>query len=377
MVLTQVSQTLVLSKDLNVSDNEKTIAALPAAVRRPIIAILPFINDDEILDCCVKTFQSLYKVSKLNYKRWVLTYSGGKDSTLTAILTLIFLENNRKINPNLKIVYSDTLLEIAPLRKAAAEFLRKAEERINVLNLKGSVHIVRPQLADTFWVRMLGRGYPPPGPHFRWCTKKLKVLPVQRLLEQDPAEKTLILSGVRYSESQKRKERLVASCANGGECGQDFWFMNGPKGRNQDYHAPIVEWRTCKVWDFLAFSAPQFGWPTENLFKLYGFQDLRFGCWICTLMKEDRTMQALADRPGMNDLKELLEFRKRIVELGWDKERRVIGPNHKIGPMNLLTRRELLSELLSLQSVLKLPLITEDEVEAIKRTWNESSWRNV
>ena len=377
MVLTQVSQTLVLAKDFNVSDNEKTIAALPAAVRRPIIAILPFINDDEILDCCVKTFQSLYKVSKLNYKRWVLTYSGGKDSTLTAILTLIFLENNQKINPNLKIVYSDTLLEIAPLRKAAAEFLRKAEERINVLNLKGSVHIVRPQLADTFWVRMLGRGYPPPGPHFRWCTKKLKVLPVQRLLEQDPAEKTLILTGVRYSESQKRKERLVASCANGGECGQDFWFMNGPKGKNQDYHAPIVEWRTCKVWDFLAFTAPQLGWPTENLFKLYGFQDLRFGCWTCTLMKEDRTMQELAKRPEMEGLKELLDFRQRIVKLGWDSGRRVKTPDGKNGPMDLLTRKQLLAELLELQAKTGVTLISGAEVNTIKDEWKKASWRNV
>lgn len=376
MVLTQVSQTLVLAKDFNVNDNEKTIAALPAAVRRPIIAILPFINDDEILDCCVKTFQSLYKVSKLNYKRWVLTYSGGKDSTLTAILTLIFLENNQKINPNLKIVYSDTLLEIAPLRKAAAEFLRKAEERINVLQLKGSVHIVRPQLADTFWVRMLGRGYPPPGPHFRWCTKKLKVLPVQRLLEQDPAEKTLILTGVRYSESQKRKERLVASCANGGECGQDFWFMNGPKGRNQDYHAPIVEWRTCKVWDFLAFTAPQLGWPTENLFKLYGFQDLRFGCWTCTLMKEDRTMQDLAKRSEMEGLKELLEFRQRIVELGWDSGRRVKRPDGKNGPMDLMTRKQLLAELLELQDKAGTILISGAEVDIIKAEWKKVSWRN-
>ncbi|MDG6935245.1 MAG: phosphoadenosine phosphosulfate reductase family protein [Nitrososphaerota archaeon] len=324
----------------------------------------------------MKTFQSLFKVSKLNYKRWVLTYSGGKDSTLTAILTLIFLENNRKINPNLKIVYSDTLLEIAPLRKAAADFLRKAEERINTLQLKGSVHIVRPQVADTFWVRMLGRGYPPPGPHFRWCTKKLKVLPVQRLLEQDPAEKTLILTGVRYSESQKRKERLVASCANGGECGQDFWFMNGPKGRNQDYHAPIVEWRTCKVWDFLAFTAPQLGWPTENLFKLYGFQDLRFGCWTCTLMKEDRTMQELAGRAGMEHLGELHNFRKRLIELGWDKKRRVSRPDGKMGPMDMETRKTLLSELKSLQKNLRISLISSEELAAIGKEWSKDSWRN-
>jgi DNA sulfur modification protein DndC len=168
----------------------------------------------------------------------------------------------------------------------------------------------------------------------------------------------------------------MASCATGGECGQDFWYTRGPDGSNRHYYAPVIHWRTCKVWDFLAFVAPQLGWPTENLFRLYGAQDLRFGCWTCTLVKEDRTMMNLIKREEFKDLKELFDFRNLVDQLGRDKTRRVKRLDGKAGPINMATRRELLEGLLALQDHTGRPLITSEEVRAITKEWERVSWRN-
>ncbi len=153
--------------------------------------------------------------------------------------------------------------------------------------------------------------------------------------------------------------------------------MNGPKGSNFSYYAPIVEWRTCKVWDFLMFVAPRVGWPTAKLFELYGNQDLRFGCWTCTLVRRDKTVEELMTRPGMERLAMLHDFRERIwQETKEVNENRVLRSDGKAGPINLATRGRLLEALLNLQDEYGEELITEEEIEAIHREWKKDNWRN-
>ncbi len=333
-------------------------------------------KDQEILQCLQGTFNSLSAIADEGHEQWMVAYSGGKDSTLVAILTLLFLQENENVDVKPRVIYSDTLLEMPPLREAADALLHYMRRQLATSPLNLRVDVVEPAVKDRFWVRFLGRGYPPPGPRFRWCTHRLKIRPADRLLNEDSDLDTAVLTGVRYGESASRKRRLTASCANGGECGQDYWYTKGPEGSNRSYYAPIIDWRTCKVWDFLAFVAPELGWPTKALFKLYGAQDLRFGCWTCTLVREDKTMKNLMNRPEMGDLKKLHDFRNFMEKLGRDKTRRVTRPDGKPGPMDMVTRRELLAELVTLQAETGRKLISKEELSAIEREWKRISWRN-
>jgi len=343
---------------------------------RAFSAIEDCVVDAGMRDLLLQTFQSLSATASKNHDRWMVAYSGGKDSTLVTILTTIFLEANPDLRIRLRVVYSDTLLEMPPLRKNAEAILDHLRKMRRVRRGTWDVDVVLPRIEDRFWVKILGRGYPPPGPRFRWCTHRLKIRPANALLDREPLLDTAILTGVRYSESAGRRQRLVAACATGGECGQDYWYSRGPPGSNRHYYAPIVEWETCKVWDFLAFVAPSLGWPTSGLFRLYGSQDLRFGCWTCTLVKKDRTMMELMNRPGLENLKELGEFRNRLDLLGRDKTRRIMRPDGRPGPIDMATRRQLLRELLDLQGRAGKGLISRAEIDAIRREWRRVSWRN-
>ncbi len=243
--------------------------------------------------------------------------------------------------------------------------------------LDARVRIVTPPVKDRFWVKLLGRGYPPPGPRFRWCTHRLKIQPANALLDSDGQFNNAILTGVRYGESASRDQNLKLSCATGGECGQDYWFFKGPIGSNRSYYAPIVKWRTCKVWDFLVFVAPTLGWPTDKLFALYGNQDLRFGCWTCSLVRRDRTMENIMKRPGMERLAELHAFRNEIIAKCRDSTNRIQRPGGRLGAaVKVEVRRELLRNLVSLQKRLGMSLVTSEEVRAIRREWRKHNWRN-
>ena len=43
-------------------------------------------------------------------------------------------------------------------------------------------HKVVPELKDTFWVNLLGRGYPAPSTKFRWCTDRMKIQPANKFI---------------------------------------------------------------------------------------------------------------------------------------------------------------------------------------------------
>ncbi len=136
-------------------------------------------------------------------KRWIVTYSGGKDSTALVVLSLYM----KTIHPDidLNITYSDTLMEIPQMSNVAYSFLKAIENRY-----PAQVRIVYPEIEDTYWVRMIGRGYPPPGPRFRWCTPKIKIKPSRKLHEDNG----LFITGLRIGESQQRDIRLKSSCLN-------------------------------------------------------------------------------------------------------------------------------------------------------------------
>lgn len=282
-------------------------------------------------------------------KRWIVTYSGGKDSTALVVLSLYM----KTVHPDidLNITYSDTMMEIPQMSNVANAFLTAIEKRY-----PAQVKIVCPEIEDTYWVRMIGRGYPPPGPRFRWCTPKMKIKP-SRKLHKDSG---LFITGLRMGESQQRDIRLKSSCLNGGanECGSDVWVIQ----KGIDVAAPIIHWTAGEVWYFLMFPGKKALPETQLVVDLYGNTSMRFGCWMCTVVMKDRTMMALA-KSGDVKIQKLLEFREWIVEESKKPENRYFRKDGKKGRLKKEFRMLLLNKLLRLQDSINYDLISKNEID--------------
>jgi DNA sulfur modification protein DndC len=113
----------------------------------------------------------------------------------------------------------------------------------------------------------------------------------------------------------------------------------------------------------------------------------RFGCWTCTVVSEDKSMnQMIASEKEVYDvvkLAKLAAFRDRLRDERDLKENRVHGRNRRgvtlvkrdgsvgIGPYTMQYRQELLTSLTDLQEEVGMELISENEVNIIKQIWNE------
>ncbi len=293
----------------------------------------------------INILEQLYKKNK----RWIVTYSGGKDSTALVVLSLYM----KTVHPDidLNITYADTMMEIPQMAIVAKSFLESIKERY-----PAAVKIVTPELEDTYWVRMIGRGYPPPGPRFRWCTPKIKIKPSRKLHE----DSGLFITGLRMGESQQRDIRLKSSCLNGGanECGSEVWVNQ----KGIDVAAPIIHWSAEDVWYFLMMPGRKAVAETQLVVDLYGNTSMRFGCWMCTVVMKDKTMIALA-KSGDYKVKKLLEFREWIVEECKKPENRYFRKDGRKGRLRIEFRKEILAKLERLQMSLDITLILENEIK--------------
>jgi DNA sulfur modification protein DndC len=291
----------------------------------------------------INILEQLYKKNK----RWIVTYSGGKDSTALVVLALYM----KTVHPDidLNITYSDTMMEIPQMSVVAYTFLKSIEN-----SYPAKVKIVYPDINDTYWVRMIGRGYPPPGPRFRWCTPKIKIKPSRKLHEDNG----LFITGLRMGESQQRDIRLKSSCLNGGanECGSDVWVNQ----KGIDVAAPIIHWSAEDVWYFLMFPGKKAIPETQLVVDLYGNTSMRFGCWMCTVVMKDKTMIALA-KSGDYKVQKLLEFREWIVEESKKPENRYFRKDGRKGRLRKDFRKQILERLIALQKGIGIEIITEEE----------------
>jgi DNA sulfur modification protein DndC len=318
------------------------------------------------------SISALRAMVEKGYTHWIVTFSGGKDSTTTLIVSLEAALVHPEQVERIDIVYSDTMLEIPLIRQFALDFMRTIQNMERVARLPIYCHIVCPEIEQRFWVCLLGKGYPPPHQRFRWCTRRLKIEPVENALKSfvKPG-KTLILTGVRFGESRARDARLHQSCGRGGECGQGVWFQFSSR-LQAAYMAPIVEWGECDVWDFLQFHAPALGYPTRHIEdSIYNGRETRFGCWICTVVRQDRTMEKITALLQWSHLRPLLDFRQRVKELTSRPESRLIRPDGKPGRLTLAVRRQLLDELLKLQTTVGIEIVSPDEIAIIQKYWEK------
>jgi DNA sulfur modification protein DndC len=330
------------------------------------------LGNDESRPCLMTRLRELMSAlhhfaAHRGYKHWIITFLGGKDSTTTLVIALETAINHPDLVERIDVVYSDKGIEIPVIQQYALDFLEHLRCSQQVAKLPLHCHIVYPAMDECFWVCLLGKGYPPPHQRFRWCTRRLKIEPVEKTLKTFiQSDKSVVLTGVRFGESRSRDGKLNYLCSRGGECGQGIWFHYSSR-LGVGYLAPIAHWRKCDVCDFLNFHAPSFGYPTQYLeINVYNGRETRFGCWMCTVVKQDKTMEKIIFIPQWAHLCPLLEFRQRVRDVSSSPNSRILRPDGTPGRLKLSVRRHLLDELMELQTQLGIDIISPKEIEVIK-----------
>ena len=152
------------------------------------------------------------KVYLSDNRPWIIGFSGGKDSTCLVQLVWNALSELPKENLQKKIyvISSDTLVESPQISERIIGSLDKIEKIAKGIHLPISTNLLRPKLSDTFWVRLLGLGYPAPTPMFRWCTDMLKITNADRFIQEKVSEygEAIVLLGMRKTESISRHQTM-------------------------------------------------------------------------------------------------------------------------------------------------------------------------
>lgn len=157
-----------------------------------------------------ETVQNLYLADEIP---WVIGYSGGKDST--AALQLVWLSikelPEEQRHKTIHIINTDTMVESPVVAKWAQDSLKRMDQAAAEQKLPFVTHRLTPQIDNTFWVNLIGRGYPFPRKRFRWCTDRLKIRPVNDFIKNCIAEhgEIILVLGTRKAESANRAKTMA------------------------------------------------------------------------------------------------------------------------------------------------------------------------
>lgn len=304
---------------------------------------------------------------------WVIAYSGGKDSTMTLQLVLETIAESP--GKQVHILYADTRVEPPPVIEQATSLLNKINNWARENNLPITAEIVYPTADDNFFVLVLGKGYLPPTRWFRWCTERLKVRPIKKYIRGLVREHgaCTVLLGVRLKESQERDRGL-------NKRGYSKWMpFEGLQGAT--IYAPILELSIEDVWTYLLDIDPPWGVDYSLLRQLYTGGNsscslfcggIRFGCWVCTVVKKDRCTEGLAQIPGWDWLENFLGYRDLMLSVRNNPANRLLRNNNGhnyLGPLSLKARKYLYEELKELEKVIGINILSLEDETKIFDLW--------
>lgn len=260
---------------------------------------------------------------------WVIGFSGGKDSTTVLQLVieeLINIKNdNIPLNKKVYVISSDTMVETPLIISRIGECLKQIKRFALEQNLPIEVQLVRPNIDNTFWVNLIGKGYPVPNQSFRWCTDRMKIEPTNKFIKDKVSlhGEVIVLLGVREGESNSR-DRVIKSHNIEGKL-----IMKHATLSNAFTFAPIRSFTVDDVWNYLLNHESPWGIDNKELFQLYSDSNAnecpliidaetkektgscgnsRFGCWVCTVVNEDKALTGFVEN-GEDWLRPLLSYR--------------------------------------------------------------------
>jgi DNA sulfur modification protein DndC len=358
-------------------------------------------------------YEEIRRVYLSDRRPWVIGYSGGKDSTtaLQMIWYALSTLSPKDLSKPIYVISSDTLVETPKIVDYIDSSLGRMNTAAERLGFPLSAHKVRPNFENAFWVNLLGRGYPAPSKRFRWCTDRLKIEPANRFILDKVAEfgEVVVVLGVRKSESATRAQVMSLHRIKGSTLSRHSTLPNA------FVYTPIEDFATQDVWTYLLQAPSPWGSNNRDLVTLYrnaqagecplvvdkstpSCGNSRFGCWVCTVVTKDSSMEAMIEN-GEEWMEPLLQFRELLASTQdplvklqvRDFKRRngqvMLKPEggYVPGPYKLSTRKDLLRKLLETEIAVRKQgpnrderLITKEELEQIRRIWRseEQDWED-
>lgn len=178
----------------------------------------------------------------------MVSFSGGKDSTVTSHIVNVALGTNKVIH-----IFGDTTLEFPYTLEYKKRFNKNADSQgVRILTAKNREKNFE-QLCD-----VVG----PPSRVMRWCCTVFKTGAIQKTISSVFKDKTNILSfqGIRHSESASRSKYDRES--------------DSPKITKQKVASPIIDWIDFDVWLYILSTGIDFNYA-------YRLGWTRVGCWCC------------------------------------------------------------------------------------------------
>ena len=336
---------------------------------------------------------------------WIIGYSGGKDSTCA--LQLIWMALRRldvaQRQKSVYVISSDTLVETPVI----VDYIDSTLSRINQAAVEQGLPIeankVTPTVEEGFWVNLIGRGYPAPSTRFRWCTERLKIKPANRFIRERVGEfgEVVVVLGVRRGESATRDQVMSLHRIPGERLSRHSTLPNA------FVFTPVEEFTVTDVWTFLWQVDSPWGNDNHELLDLYrnanadecplvvddttpSCGNSRFGCWVCTVVTQDHSMESLVSS-GEEWLLPLLEFRDFLSETQ-DPDRKLEFRDYRRmdgrvwsnrsdgsvvpGPYTLQTCKAMLRRVLEIHRKIRktgpdagAQIIREEELREIRRIW--------
>lgn len=240
----QITDTSKITEELYKRQNEVTYSFFDDNIKDFVFANSARLN--YIKDEAYAFIQK--EASKFTEENIVVSFSGGKDSTVTADLAVKALSN-----PSLVHIFGDTTLEFPSTIEYAHRF-RDAHP--------DAIFQIAKNDEQNFYDVCEDIG--PPARMMRWCCSMFKTGPITRIINSlYRSQQILTFYGIRKSESVSRSKynRIEDS-------------SDSVKIQQQTVASPIFFWKDIDIWLYLLAEKVDF----NDAYRL-GYD--RVGCWCC------------------------------------------------------------------------------------------------
>ena len=353
----------------------------------------------------LQEIQDLYRTDSMP---WVVGYSGGKDSTASlqliwnAVVGLPVAQRTKKIY----VISTDTLVENPVIAAWVAHSLGCIDHAAKQQDLPIEAHRLTPSLENRFWVNLIGKGYPAPRNRFRWCTDRLKISASTKFIQElsEANGEAILVLGQRRGESSARNKVMDEYQ---GSTRERLSRNKDPRLSRVWVYLPVETWTSADVWEYIITEPNPWGVDNQELFNIYrgatadaecpvvvdtttpSCGDSRFGCYVCTMVTQDKSMQAMVQNDEQKAwMQPILMFRNTHLTTADRDDRdfqrmngqlKVLNGSLVHGPYLQDKRAVLLRELLATQKVVKaagskvgyhnVELISLEEIDEIRRIW--------
>jgi putative sulfurtransferase DndC len=264
---------------------------------------------------------------------WIIGYSGGKDST--AVVQLVWqavaeLPSDERTKP-IYVISTDTLVENPIVAQWVGQSLERMQAAAATQQMPFRSNRLLPSVENTYWVNLIGKGYPAPRHKFRWCTERMKISPSNTFINSIVRGngEAILLLGTRKQESQRRQRSMTE---------HEKYRIRDRLSPNSTLPGTLVysvieDWSNDEVWMFLMQFQNPWGYNNKDLLTMYqgastdgecplvvdtstpSCGDSRFGCWVCTLVDKDKSMSAMIQNDEEKEwMYPLLVFRNKYLD---------------------------------------------------------------